>query len=188
MRFSLSPVAPVSGQAVLPLAAAKAHLRVLHDYEDELIGALRDAAVNAVEQHTGKSLIARSYSWRGRFGSSVQLGTGPVNSVTTVQYLDANGVEQSPVPAAVAKIGLDGELLPATGTCWPETADADGAVEITFMAGYAAGACPPSLIMAAKLMIGTLYANRESVVVGVSVNSLPMGFSHLCQPYRSMRV
>lgn len=188
MRFSLSPVDPVAGEDILPLADAKAHLRVLHDHEDDLIAALRDAAVNAVEQHTGKSLIARSYVWRGRFGADVILGTAPLVSVETVKYLDADGAEQIAVADDILRIGLDGELLPAIGTEWPVTADADGVVEITFEAGYIADACPPSLIMAAKLMIGTLYANRESVIVGVSFGQLPMGFQHLCQPYRSMRV
>lgn len=188
MRFSLSPVDPVDGEEILPLDAAKAHLRVTHGHEDELIGALRDAAIDAVEQYTGKSMLARPHKWRGRFGTRLILGLGPLVAVQAVKYLDTAGAEQTPVVAETLRPGLDGELLPIVGTSWPATADGDGVVEIEFTAGYAATKCPPSLIMAAKLMLGTLYANREAVIVGVTAGELPLGFKQLCRPYRTVRV
>jgi uncharacterized phiE125 gp8 family phage protein len=190
MRFSLSPVGPVDGEEILPLAFAKAHLRVLHEAEDDLIGSFRDSALDAVEQFTGKSLLAgRAYVWRGRFDGRPVLGVMPQGVITSVKYLDATGVEQTPpVVADFIRLGAGNEVLPAIGTCWPVTADGDGVVEIAFTAGYAVGACPPSLLQAARLMLGMFYANREAVTVGVSASELPLGFARLCQPYRSMRV
>lgn len=54
-----------NGEAVLPLADAKAHLRVLHDDEDGLIGSLRDAAVSHVEKSLGTAFGMASFEWVG---------------------------------------------------------------------------------------------------------------------------
>ncbi len=188
MRFSLSPVGPVAGEDILPLSFAKAHLRVLHDYEDEMIAGFRDSAIDAVEQYTDKSLADRNFVWRGGFGDRIGLGILPRAVITSVKYLNPAGVEQSPAPATFLRIGADNELFPAIGTNWPVTADGDGVVEIAFTAGYPDGAIPASLLQAARLMLGMFYANREAVVVGVSSAELPLGFVRLCAPYRSMRV
>lgn len=189
MRFSLSPVLPVVGEGILPLEMAKAHLRVTHDYEDDLIAGFRDAAIDAVEQYTGKSLQAdRAYSWRGRFGDQMTLGVMPRATITAVTYLDGSGATQTPVVEDFIRLGGSNEVMPAVGTCWPVTADGDGVVRIAFTAGYAAGAVPASLLQAAKLMLGTFYNNREAVNVGVAAAEMPLGFMRLCQPYRSLRV
>jgi uncharacterized phiE125 gp8 family phage protein len=190
MRFSLSPVGPVDGEQILPLAFAKAHLRVLHDAEDELISGFRDSALDAVEQFTGRSLsVARSYIWNGCFGDDMILGVMPRAVITTVKYVDVNGVDQIlPPNQFLIRIGNQNQLMPPVGKNWPVTADGDGVVEIAFTAGYAVGACPPSLLQAARLTPGMFYANREAVTVGVSASELPLGFARLCQPYRSMRV
>jgi uncharacterized phiE125 gp8 family phage protein len=187
MRFSLSPVDPLDGEAVLPLAFAKAHLRVQHDFEDELISVMRDAAVSAVEQQTGKSLAPRSYRWQGRFSDRLAMGVGPIVSVDQIQYIDGAGTEQTPAIVDFARIALNEQLAPVTSP-WPATADGEGVVEITFTAGYAVGLIPADLVQAARLTLATFYANRESVVVGVSVDELPLGFVRLCAPYRTMRV
>ncbi|WP_296257721.1 MULTISPECIES: head-tail connector protein [unclassified Pseudomonas] len=51
-----------------------------------------------------------------------------------------------------------------------------------------AGADPvlinPSIRAACLLILGSLYANREDVVVGTSISELPMGSRALLMPYR----
>lgn len=189
MRFSLSAVDPLDGQAVLSVAVAKAWVRVLHDLEDDLIGSLRDAALDLVEQHTGKSLLLRSFEWRGRFGAIMPMGIDPVASITSVSYLDAEGVSQTLVAADYLKIGLYGQLeAKSRSTVFPETLDGDAPVTIQFEAGYAADECPQSLLQAALMMVAHYYTNREAVTVGVEAAELPLGFCQLCRPFRSVRV
>lgn len=184
MRFSLSPVTPVAGEDILSLSFAKAHLRVEHDFEDELIRVYRDGAVSAVEKETELSLAPREYVWRGRFGAGAHLGIRPDATIQSVTYLDSSGVEQSPPVIAVVRLGLNNALYPPVGKTWPETAEGDGVVEIIFTAGLAAGLCPPDLIDAALMALATLYMNREDVAVGVSVEAMPRGFVGKCAPYR----
>lgn len=42
----------------------------------------------------------------------------------------------------------------------------------------------PSIIAACLLIAGTLFANREDVVTGISVEALPSGSLSLLRPYR----
>ena len=62
MLFQLTPSAMPEGygEAVLPLAEAKAWARVLYDDEDTVLELLRDAAVDGVEQFTSLYLRPRA--------------------------------------------------------------------------------------------------------------------------------
>ena len=42
----------------------------------------------------------------------------------------------------------------------------------------------PSITAACLLLLGHLYANREEVVVGMSLARMPVGSVHLLMPYR----
>lgn len=46
----------------------------------------------------------------------------------------------------------------------------------------------PAIEIAVLLILGTLYAHREDVVVGASVAELPVAATHRLQPYRAMGV
>ncbi len=46
----------------------------------------------------------------------------------------------------------------------------------------------PAIEVAVLLILGTLYAHREDVVVGASVAELPIAATHRLQPYRAMGV
>lgn len=43
---------------------------------------------------------------------------------------------------------------------------------------------PPAVNHAILLMIGNLYANRESVIIGVSVTEIPLSYQYLLSLYR----
>ena len=46
----------------------------------------------------------------------------------------------------------------------------------------------PAIEIAVLIILGTLYAHREDVVVGASVAELPIAATHRLQPYRAMGV
>jgi uncharacterized phiE125 gp8 family phage protein len=185
------------GEAVLPLAAAKAHLRVDGEWEDDLIAALRDTAVAAVEAYTMRPLSPRSFEWSGEFpavasgaDARIVLGQAMVRSVEAVLYLNGAGISTD-FSAGDCRVVHGRSVVPAVGKAWPsDVADALAPVSISFTAGYdpadsVPGYRPPAaLIAAAQLMLGHLYMNREAVVVGVTSTALPMGFRDLCAPWR----
>lgn len=177
-----------AGEDILPLADAKSHLRVQSDDFDGDIAYFRDAALDAVSQFTGKSLYPRAFEWRGAFADVVELGTELVTGITAIAYLDSAGAAQAMDPALV-RLGVHGRIHPMPGQSWPgDVAAGEGVVTITFTAGYAPGDVPSALIAAAKLMIGTLFMQRETIVMSAIEAEFPGGFESLCRPYRLVRV
>jgi len=193
MLFTLSPSAMPAGygEALLPLDALKAHLGVFADDDFELIAALRDVAIDAVEQYAQLRLARRTdmLITFDRFDPRMRLSVGPTASlqVTAIDYVDANGAAQS-IADGVWRVAPDARLLPAIGTSWPAGATD---VAVTFSAGFESGACPPGLIHAAKMFAAHLYANREAVTysgLSVSAAEVPYGFAMLCDQYRMTRI
>lgn len=187
MTFTIVPTAvdPEYGEAILSLADAKAHLRVEPDEGDDdiLIAQLRDAAIDFVEQYTSVRLgpVAGEAKVGGAFGRFT-FGIGPAASfaVTGIRYRATQGSDLIDVPAGSWSVDTNGFISPLSAA-WPRIM-----VEmiVAFEAGYPAGACPPALIAAAKLMLGHLYVNRQAVVAGASPAELPLGAKALCDRYR----
>lgn len=185
MQFQITPfaVAEGYGEALLPLADAKAWCQVLHDDDDALIGALRDAAVYMVEQYCNLRLgpcTGMTATFVG-FGPGMQIGIGPAAtlSVTGIGYVDANGDAQTLASGTWYLAG--GALKTPRGASWPGDARE---VVVTFDVGFPTGTCPAALIMAAKMFVAHLYINREAVVSGVLSQEIPLGFTSLCDRYR----
>jgi len=186
MSFHLTPSPPVAGygEALLPLAAAKAHLSIEADdtQDDALIESLRDAAIETVEQYCGIRLAPCTgiEAHFEAFAPKLRLGIGPAFSVsvTGISY-DVQGVT-TVLDASAWRIAAGGALVPAAGTCWPYA----DAVMVTFDAGYPAGECPPALIIAVKMLVAHFYRNREAVAVGVTVAEMPLGVTVICGLYR----
>lgn len=191
MLFQIAPSAVPEGygEALLPLAACKAWLRILDDEFDPLIDALRDAAIDAVEQYTGCYLAPRTglvATFAGLDDAApMRLGRGPEASISvqSVAYVDSTG-------AATAMDGSTwrwtvGGLLPAIGTSWPIGASQ---VAVTFSAGFPAGTCPAGLITAAKMFVAHLFANPEAVVTQGAAGELPLGFRMLCDQHRLIAI
>jgi uncharacterized phiE125 gp8 family phage protein len=191
MRFTLSPAAVTQSviDAVLPIEAARLHLRVDDgDDEDSLIAALSGAAIDAVQQYSGARLTEQNCAWRGQFDAVMQLGVGPVKSITEIRYWNAAGVD-TVLPVSAAWIMTGNRVQAAPSAPWPASDGRSGAVKITFVAGYTDphSECP-SLVAAVKLMLGHLFVNREAVVTGPTATEIPMGVKALCDPYREIRI
>lgn len=108
--------------------------------------------------------------------SGIKLGRPPLQSVTSIKYIDEDGAQQTLDPAlyTVDKDSEPGWVFPAPGQSWPATKAIQNAVRIRYTAGYGAASDVPAAV---KLWIhahlANSYRNRESVVVGESVAELP---------------
>lgn len=76
----------------------------------------------------------------------VELRLPPIQSVTSVVYLDTDGSSQtlSSTLYRVDTTGRPGRLTPIYGQLWPETYETTRAVTITFVAGYTEAALVPA--------------------------------------------
>lgn len=169
----------ITGPASEPvtLIEAKAHLRVVSTSDDAYITALIVAARQGAEHITGRALMPQTWELAlDEFRSLIVLPKPPFVAVDSVKYVDGDGVLQTLDPASylVDDYNEPARLMPAYAESWPYARNQANAVLIRFRAGYSSLETVPEQIKAWMLLrIGTLYANRESVAVGVSVASLP---------------
>jgi uncharacterized phiE125 gp8 family phage protein len=185
------------GADILSLADAKLHLSVESTDEDTLISGLIAAATAWLDGPTGvlgRCLI--NQAWRASYDYCfpswrIPLPLAPLVSVTSITYVDAQGATQTVASVDYQVLdGPAGAVQPAYGKAWPSPRSQARACAITFTAGYgaAAAAVPAPLIVAAKLLVGHLYMNREAAV-GIDQRGtpmpLPLGIADLIAPYRA---
>ncbi len=176
---------PTSEPITLP--QAKAHLRVLSPDEDTLIRDLLKAAREEVENRTGRAFMTQTWElFLDKFPESsgpILLFRAPVQSITTLAYIDTDGASQTLVVTTDFVLDAKNEparIVPAVDKTWPATETIVNAVTVTFLAGYTSAALVPHGIKAAiKLMLNHRYENREAVVMGGAPILLPDAFESL---------
>lgn len=116
----------------------------------------------------------------------------PTQSITSIKYLDADGVQQTLDPSVYEfdAASFPPRAKPVYGQLWPATRVATfNSVAVRFVAGYTSVNLVPSVIKLGILqMIGHWYSNRESVAVGVGLNvaDIPQTARSLLWPFRCM--
>lgn len=173
------------------LAEAKLHLRVDHADEDALIAALISAAREQAEHRCGRSCIDQQWTLKlDAFPSAIRLYYPRVTSVTSISYIDPQGVTQTLAPQDYV---LDNAseyvawVVPAAGAAWPDTApDRVNAVTVVYRAGESSAAAVPASVKAWILLtVGVLYEQRAGGVER-AIAELPHCFyDGLLDPYRA---
>lgn len=170
---------------------AKEHLRVRHDQEDALIDAYIEAASGHIDGPggwLGRALgLQELETFLPAFGTCgwIALPYPPAVKVLEIEYVDDAG----------DKISLDVDSYQLRGNmirpAWPQsfpTAAWQGAggdtVRIQWRAGYET--VPAPISAAVLLMVGDLYANRETSVQHISASPIPMSTTveNLLAPFR----
>jgi len=161
-------------------AEAKLHLKVDGNDDNDLIDSLIVAARQVCEANTWRGLVPNGAavekfdSWPA---TCFRLKDAPLISVTSIAYIDANGDSQtmSSDDYDVDTTTEPGQITLAYGATWPSARSQHHAITITYVSGYEAATDVPDAIKAAmKLLIGTWYDNRESVVVGQRLSAMTM--------------
>lgn len=173
----------------ISLTEAKLQCRVDGSADDALLGVLITAAREQAENELGRALITQTRELvLDEFPDACVLRGAPVQSITSVKYLDTSGVEQTMnlADTLLDKDSSPGALYPAYGKVWPATYAVPNAVRVRYTCGYgAAGSNVPESIRHWMLIaIATWYAHRESIQAG-QVIGLPDRFWHrLLDAYR----
>lgn len=169
---------------------AKDHCRVDIDADDALISESIAAATDYAEQTTGRPFITRTVTFYTDNFADLELSTD-VQSVTAIRYYDKNGALQT-LDAGVYQTdlrGLIGRIRLAPNQSWPEVeAGRIDAVEIDAVIGIGDNAedIPQSLITAILMLVGHWYNNRESSIVVVSINSVPLSTAAILMRHRAI--
>ena len=174
---SSPPVYPVT------LGEAKDHLRLTdiggpHEH-NSMIADLIIAATEDVEAHTGRALVQRSFEYRQNGFDNIQLPRNPVDSVTSVKYIDTDGAEQT-LATSVYYTDLfhePGLIKLAYNQSWPNYRNERGSVRVVFVAGYALGGSnsppddyrvniPRSIKQAILMLVEDMYEFSGSKIAG----------------------
>lgn len=172
------------------LAEAKAWAKVEISDDDDLITALITTATTWMERATNRKFIdaADLVERFDRFFNEMQLPLSPLDSVTTVQYIDSNGDLQTlsntvydvdtSVEPGVVRLGFN--------QVWPITRTTPNAVIITYKVGYGATAAdtPEELKSAIKMLVAHWYEHREAATDGREVKTIPFAVESVIWSYK----
>lgn len=186
---------------VVSLAEIKAHCRAeeFTDHDDYLAACVAAATkhIDGRDGWLGRALVDQT--WELRFDEfcedKIALPLPPVLEVVHIKYYDDDGELQTLATSVYHVIGVNGGrpgyVALKDGQSWPATDVRPEAVIIRFRCGYVdhdaspvSGSVPEPIKQAIMLFAGTMYANRETMVIGVSVTPMPWAAEALLAPYR----
>lgn len=173
--------------SLVSLIDAKAHLKVRHNDEDDLIEAYIAAAqshIDGPDGWLGRAIGEQDLELRlNSFAcTDIKLPFPEILGVTSIKYLDDTGVEQTMDEADYEHYGRI--VAPVWGGSWPTPGTGRERVRIRYSAGYEV--LPDAIKAAVLLMVGDLYKSRETFVTGTVSAAVPMSMTveRLLQPFR----
>jgi len=190
--MGLSLITPPVGEPITT-AEAKEHLIVTETDDDSYIAALISAATLKLENDTSRRFLTQTWDYyMDEFPDSDELilPYPPLQSITSIKYLDTNGVEQTFAAAdyIVDTYSEEGRIALDEGESWPSTQPVINAVYTRMVVGYGlAASVPEALKHALKLYLSLLYENREPIVMGTIVSKIPDSIGALVSMYRILR-
>jgi len=176
-------------EPLIELDLVKAHLRVDHGDDDDLILLYQSAIEGWLDgpagwlgRALGPQTLRADLCVSGAF-DAVTLPCAPIVAVSSLLAIERDGTERPLDPAAWVLTA--NRVRPAAGERWPANR-----LIAEYEAGYVEAALPRAIAAAMLLLIGDLYANRETAVVGTVAMDLKMTASAeaLLFPYRTWHV
>ncbi|RPJ57215.1 MAG: hypothetical protein EHM12_09425 [Dehalococcoidia bacterium] len=181
------------------LETARLHLRLDTEGsppshpDDALVTALITVAREAVENFTELTVAVNTFQLKLDYFENLEidLGTYPVNSITSITYVDTNGATQtiSSSDYVLDTFSKPAQIVLAYAKQWPAVRNQPNAVTVTFEAGYTGdtspvtNVLPKALTQAMLLTITDLYENRGAI--GSKQNyEIPVMAQYLMAPYR----
>lgn len=190
---------------------ARSQCRITDSSEDGLLAGYLLAARSLAERLTDRALVTQTWTetydhdWPtlGRHrhfrpahdGAApysrrcILLRKAPVQSVSSITYVDTNGAPQTLDPSQyqVGKRILIGAIEEAYGVSWPAVRCQMDAISVAYVAGYAsAGQIPETMRQAILLLVDHFFENRSATVISMtrmSVSELPIGVDALLAPH-----
>lgn len=181
---------PTASPITLP--ALKTRVRVDFADDDTLLQSYLDGAVQRIDGPTGIGYAMMTQAWElslDTFPSVICLPGAPVSAVNSIKYYDADNTLQT-LSSDEYRLDIGGDqarIEPVDS--WPGVYSRFGAIQVNYQLGAATAAdVPADLIDAVCLLVAHRYEQRQPVVVGASVATLPMGFESITAEYNRLAV
>jgi uncharacterized phiE125 gp8 family phage protein len=170
----------------LSLTDVKNHLRITGTDEDDVLLQFIAAIRQKTETYLRRTLVTSTWvQTLDNFPELVRLEMGPVQSITSISYIDVDGNTQA---YTTFQYDSTGRLLPAWGYTWPSTRDQLEAVTITYVCGAThAGNVQQDIKLAMLLWIGSMDINRENTAFS-QVSVIPESAKSILNMYRDWQL
>lgn len=171
----------------LTLEEVRDHCRITTTADDGYLDALIMGVRQAMEAELSKALLTQTrklrlnYTWPG--SGRIHLPRPPLQSITSVAYLDADGASQTLGASLYQVVGARTNpdpdapvayITPAYGQSWPSVRSIPETITVTYVCGWTArGYIPQSIRQAMLVAVGELYEQRETTITGTIVQSVP---------------
>ena len=178
--MALKLITPPASEPI-GISDAMNYARIDADADVVTLTGMITAARQEAEKITRRQLITASWELRlDCFRETIFLPMPPLQSVTTVKYLDTGGTERTLVENTdyiVDTYSEPARITPAYGMVWPPTQSVMNAVRIVFVAGYGDDDTdvPQSIRNWIMIFFGSLYENRELDIVA----NVTQAYTHL---------
>ena len=148
--------------------------------DDLLIQAYITAARELAEHRTGRLFVTQTVEVvLSEFPSiNIALPVSPVQSVSSIKYIDVNGNEQT-VPAEYYTLdtyGLVPSIEPEYGVVWPAVRAGTNAVKVRVVAGYGAPTAVPLSVKQWILMAVDTFYQHRGMIENAQTYALPDNF------------
>ena len=162
---------------------ARLHLDLDDNYYDSQLDRLIEVARRRVEQDTRRSLITQTHVLSmDTFPSNgiIELPTVPVQSVTSVTYVDTADATQTFTEFTLDSNNTPSRLVLNDGESFPTVRAHYDDVKVTYVSGYGStvASVDPVAKFAILMLISHLF-NSPSVTAHGSVNIVPIGYESL---------
>lgn len=178
-------VAPAEEPLTLAEAAAQCRLEVGED--DSGVTACAKAARAHVEAFSGTRLVTQTVKMRcNEFCSTLWLPIGPVQSITSVKYLDTDGAEQTLATSVYDEYlyGISPYIALTDGQNWPSIYTSPASVIITAVVGYGLAAAVPDDIKHALKLLTAQYYDQRGAISDKDMSLVPNGVDALLANHR----
>ncbi len=164
----MSKLVLVTAPTILPVTPQNVieHSRIGTHQEDQLLRTLIAEAQNAVEEITWRKLITQTWDeFFDAWENPLRLQHSPVQSITSITYLDGDGATQT-LSTDIYELGDDnglGVVRKKYDQQWPTIRSHEDVITVRHVCGYGASAddVPVSFKSAIRLHAAHNYIHRE---------------------------
>ena len=165
----------------------RGHLREDSTDQDDQITSYIQAAREELEERTRRGFVTQSWTLKlPCFSDSIILPRAPLQSVTSITYIDEDGASQTLASDQYTVLAstLPGRIIPAYDVTYPTHRAQTDAITIEYVVGYgAASSVPERIKQAIRLLAAHWYENREAVITGTTAALVPLAVERLVDSF-----
>tara|TARA_R100001163_G_C5068278_1_gene208289 strand:+ start:4321 stop:4893 length:573 start_codon:yes stop_codon:yes gene_type:complete len=175
-------------EQIVSTADLKTHCRISTSEDDTYLEALESAARQTVEEFCNIFLLETSVTQYGfELIDTRVLFKSPIygGSSTRAFYVYKSGAWTSQSDVEFITESEPARVYTENANLDEPDSDIKQKYKVTYKVGYdSVSDIPNPLIQAIKIMVATMYENRQSVIVGKTVSEIPKTAEYLMQNYK----